>query len=204
VQTVLDPPVQTNALIQALSVRGQTVEIETMFKGRLFPPEGSFGVFPAADLRNFTQGIDLLVQHVASISRTPPHYLNASADRLSGESIKAAETGLVAKTRNKMRFFGEGEEQALRLAGKIAGIDHLAEAESMEVIWADPESRTEAQHVDAILKQKDLGVPEEILWEKLGYSPQEIARIKAIKAEEDLFAPVPPDLTEPAVPPAGA
>ena len=32
---------------------------------------GSFGVFPAADLRNFTQGIDLLVQHIASISRTP-------------------------------------------------------------------------------------------------------------------------------------
>ena len=85
----------------------------------------------------------------------------------------------------------------MRLAGRLAGNDRLAAAESMEVIWSDPESRTESQHVDAILKQKDLGVPEEILWEKLGYSPQEIARIKAIKAEEDLFAPVPPDLTEP-------
>lgn len=167
-------------------------------------PEGSFGVFPAADLRNFTQGIDLLVQHIASISRTPPHYLNASADRLSGESIKAAETGLVAKVRRKMRFFGEGWEESMRLAGRLAGNDRLGAAESMELIWSDPESRTESQHVDAILKQKDLGVPEEILWEKLGYSPQEIARIKAIKAEEDLFAPVPAELTEPAVPAAGA
>lgn len=164
----------------------------------------SFGTFPAADLRNFVQGIEMLVQHIASLSRTPPHYLNASADRLSGESIKAAETGLVAKTRNKMRFFGEGSEQAMRLAGRIAGVEHLATAESMEIIWADPESRTEAQHVDSVLKQQALGVPDEILWEKLGYSPQEIARIKAIKAAEELFAPVGDDLIEPAVPPAGA
>lgn len=167
-------------------------------------PDTSFGVFQAADLRNFTLAIDLMVQHIASISRTPPHYLNASADRLSGESIKAAETGLVAKVRRKMRFFGEGWEEAMRLAGSLAGLDQLAAAQGAEVIWADPESRTESQHVDSVLKQKDLGVPEEILWEQLGYSPQEIARIKAIKAEEELFAPVPDALTEPAVPPAGA
>lgn len=162
--------------------------------------DASFGTFQPADLRNFVVAIDMLIQHVASISRTPPHYLNASADRLSGESIKAAETGLVAKVRRKMRFFGESWEEVMRLSGQIAGLDHLANASNAEVIWADPESRTESQHVDAILKQKDLGVPEEILWEKLGYSPQEIARIKAIKAEEDLFAPTPAELVEPAVP----
>jgi len=164
----------------------------------------SFGTFPAADLRNFVQGIEMLVQHIASLSRTPPHYLNASADRLSGESIKAAETGLVAKTRNKMRFFGEGEEQALRLAGKIAGIDHLANAESMEVIWSDPESRTEAELADSLLKRKELGIPLEQLWEDAGYSPQQIARFRTMNAEVDLFGPVPDALTEPAVPPAGA
>ena len=166
--------------------------------------DASFGTFQPADLRNFVVAIDMLIQHIASLSRTPPHYLNASADRLSGESIKAAETGLVAKVRRKMRFFGEGWEEAMRLSGQLAGIDHLASATDAEVIWADPESRTESQHVDSVLKQKDLGVPEEILWEQLGYSPQEIARIKAIKAADDLFAPVPPELTEPAVPPAVA
>ena len=33
------------------------------------------------------------------------------------------------------------------------------------------------------MKQKSLGVPEEILWEGLGYSPQQIARIKRLIAE---------------------
>ena len=166
--------------------------------------DGSFGTFSAADLQNFTIALDLIVQHIASISKTPPHYLNASADRLSGESIKAAETGLVEKVHRKQRFFGEGWEEVMRLAGRIADVPALAQATQAEVVWADAESRTEAQHVDAVLKQQTLGVPEEILWEKLGYSPQEIARIKAIKAEEDLFAPVPAELTEPAVPAAGA
>lgn len=166
--------------------------------------DGQFGTFQAADLRNFTIAIDLIVQHIASISKTPPHYLNASADRLSGESIKAAETGLVAKVRRKQRFFGETWEEAMRLAGQLAGVPALAGAVSAEVVWADAESRTEAQHVDAVMKQKDLGVPEEVLWEKLGYSPQEIARIKAIKAEADLFGPMPDGLVEPAVPPANA
>ncbi len=167
-------------------------------------PDTSFGVFQAADLRNFTLAIDLMVQHIASISRTPPHYLNASADRLSGESIKAAETGLVAKVKRKMRFFGEGWEEAARLTGRLAGIEHLANAESMEVIWADPETRTEAQLVDSLVKKQEIGVPQEQLWEDAGYSPTQIARFKSMTAEADLFGDVPDDLIEPAVPPAGA
>lgn len=92
----------------------------------------------------------------------------------------------------------------MRLAGRIAGIDHLAGAESMEVIWSDPESRTEAELADSLLKRKELGIPLEQLWEDAGYSPQQIARFKSMNAEVDLFGPVPDALTEPAVPPAGA
>lgn len=161
-------------------------------------PAGSFGVFQAADLRNFVVAIEMVIQHIASISRTPPHYLNASADRLSGESIKAAETGLVAKVRRRQTYFGDPWETTMRLAGRLAGIDHLASASSAEVIWADPESRTEAEHVDAILKLQALGLPDEMLWEKAGLSPQEIARAKAMVAEQDLFGPIEPVDAQPA------
>ena len=161
---------------------------------------GGFGVFQAADLRNFVVAIDLVIQHIASISRTPPHYLNASADRLSGESIKAAETGLVAKVTRRQTYFGDPWETTMRLAGRLAGIDHLAAASSAEVIWADAESRTEAEHVDAMLKLQALGLPNEMLWEKAGLSPQEIARAKSMVAEQDLFGPVAP-LDAPQQPP---
>lgn len=146
--------------------------------------QARFGSFATGDIAAFTKAVDLLINHVASISRTPPHYLNASADRLSGESIKAAETGLVAKVRRKMRHFGEGWEEVMRLAGDIAGEGQLAQATQMETIWADPESRTEAEHVDATVKLKAIGVPDPILWERAGFSPQEIERIRTEKASE--------------------
>lgn len=151
-------------------------------------PDTRFGEFQATDLRNYVQAIEMFVTQIASITRTPPHYLNASADRLSGESIKAAETGLVAKCKRKMRHFGESWEEVIRLAGQIEGKTVLAAADQAETIWGDPESRTESVHVDAVLKQQALGVPQAVLWEALGYSPAQIARMKALKTEEAFTA----------------
>lgn len=137
-----------------------------------------FGEFTATDLRNYVVAIDLIVSHIASQTRTPPHYLNPSADRLSGESIKAAETGLVAKVKRKQRHFGEAWEEVLRLAFAVTG-DPRAAATSAETIWADPESRTESEHVDAVAKRQAIGVPWPQLMEDLGYSPQQIERMRA-------------------------
>jgi hypothetical protein len=163
-------------------------------------PGSKFGQFEAADLANFVTAIDMVIQHIASISRTPPHYLNASADRLSGESIKAAETGLVAKTKRRMRYFGEAWEEVMRMAGKIEGND-LADATSMEVVWSDPESRTEAEQTDSALKKQALHVPDEQLWEDLGYSPTQRLRFRSMRAQQNLLrpapAPVPPPVEVP-------
>lgn len=151
---------------------------------------GKFVSLPAADLGNFVAAIDTFVQHIASISRTPPHYLNASADRLSGESIKSAETGLVSKVRGKQRSWDDPLEEIIRLAGKIDGIDHLAGAIHCETIWGDPESRTESEHIDALLKKQALGVPLQQLWEEAPYTPEQIARFPAMQAQaalNDLF-----------------
>lgn len=160
-------------------------------------PDGKFGTLQATDISNYVTVIETIVQHIASITRTPPHYLNASADRLSGESIKAAETGLVAKVSRRQQHFGEAWEEVIRLAGKIEGVDALEQASAAEVIWRDPESRTESEHVDAVVKKKALGLPNELLWEELDMTPTTINRAKAMLVEEDLFGPA-----EPAAPPA--
>lgn len=148
--------------------------------------DAKFGQFAAADLSSSVASIELVVQHIASISATPPHYLRASADRLSGESIKSAESGLVAKTRRKTRGWGAGWEEVMRLAGALSAIPELANAQSMETIWKDPETRTESEHVDAITKKKDLDVPGPQLWEELGYTPEQIARFPAMRAQMQL------------------
>ena len=144
-----------------------------------------FGSFDATALDNYVNAIEALVQHVASQTRTPPHYLNPSADRLSGESIKAAETGLVSKVKRAQSSFGESWEEVVRLAFAVQD-DPRASAIAAETMWADPEVRTESEHVDATAKKQAIGVPLEKLWADLGYSPQQIERFRTMRRRQSL------------------
>lgn len=145
--------------------------------------EAKFGEFATADLTQFATVIELVVSHIAKISKTPPHYLSVSADRLSGESLKSSETGLVKKVVRVQRHWGAGWEEVIRLAGMVAGIAELAGATSMETVWADAETRSESEHIDAVTKKKALDVPAPQLWEEMGYTPAQVARFPAMRAQ---------------------
>lgn len=145
--------------------------------------DAQFGEFEATDLKNFVTAIEMLVQHTASQTRTPPHYFYLKGEMPSGESIKSAETGLVAKAYEKMLFLGEDWEEVQEISFMVKG-QPLGKDVIVETIWGDPEYRTESEHVDALLKLKSLGIAEEILWEKAGLSQTEIARNKRLRAEQ--------------------
>lgn len=115
----------------------------------------------------------------------PSHlFLATTALVATHNSIKSAETGLVAKARRKMRHFGESWEETLRLGFAVMG-DARAGIMSAETIWADPESRSESEHVDAVMKRKSLNVPDEQLWEDAGYTPQQIDRFRGMAGTGD-------------------
>jgi hypothetical protein len=140
-----------------------------------------FGQLPEAGGEAYVREIEMLIQHVAAQTRTPPHYLLGSSGNFpSGESLKATETGLVAKVKRKQVTFGETWEEAMRLAFAYRGDDARATASNAETIWADPESRSEGELVDALQKMRALGVPLEALWERWGASPQQIERWKTL------------------------
>jgi hypothetical protein len=128
------------------------------------------------------------VDDLVAQTRTPPHYVVGKMANLSGDALKAAETGLVAKVRDKMDPFGEAHEEAMRLAFRaIDPDDPRASATDAETIWRDPESRSQAELADALTKLATIGVPQEILWEKYGFSPQEIDRMKAMQEADALL-----------------
>jgi hypothetical protein len=139
--------------------------------------QAHFGNFQVSDLSTYVRAIEMLIQHVAAQTRTPPHYLLGSSGSFpSGESLKATETGLVAKVHRKQLSFGEGWEEAMRLAFAVEGDSKRAEQIDVETIWANPESRIVGETVDAAVKLGSLGVPRPALWEYVGASPQQIAR----------------------------
>lgn len=144
-----------------------------------------FGAFPQVDLKPYVSAVEMIVQHLAAQTRTPPHYLLGQSGAFpSGESLQSTETGLVARVEDKQVTFGEAWEEALRLAFRALRDDARASAIGAETIWRDPESRTEGEHIDATLKLQALGVPEEALWERAGFTPQQIKRFRRIKDKE--------------------
>lgn len=158
------------------------------------PDAKAFDLSPG-DLGNYVQAIDLAVQHLAAQTRTPPHYLLAKLVNLSADALKAAEAGLVAKARRAHVDFGEPWEEAHRLAfgwraiwrrerGDDAGAaaDHeRATATDAEMVWRDPENRAPGVVADSLVKKRQIGVPEEMLWEEAGYSPQQVRRMRAMR-----------------------
>jgi hypothetical protein len=138
-------------------------------------PDGKIAEFRAADLDNYVNARQHLIRGLTAKTRTPPHYVLGEIVNASGDALKAAETGLVAKVRKAM-----------------PGDSARAAESRAEVIWADPESRTEGELTDAMLKQQTLGIPQEVLWRRLGYSETEIGRMKAMNMADELLNPPPP------------
>lgn len=164
------------------------------------------GEFSATDLGPYLASIEADVQHMAARTRTPAQYLLGKLSNVNGETLKATESGLVAKVRQRCRPLGEGLEEVVRLYLKAAG--DTRDLSSIEVIWHNPEFRTEGELVDALVKMSTLGVPHEALWERWGASQTEIAQWQQLRTDAAarvmggdqaaLFGPKPPtDTTEP-------
>jgi hypothetical protein len=160
-------------------------------------PDGKFGAFPGDPLAGYLASVAQDVEHLSAITQTPPWYLTGTMINLAADAIRAAESGLVAKAGKRARFLGESWEEVARLA--LAMVGNAASADSSaEVVWADMETRSIAQLVDALVKLDTIGVPREVLWQKYGATPQEIEDWKAMKAAEP--TPPPTQIVVPAQP----
>lgn len=164
-----------------------------------------FGDFNASDLSPQLRAVEADVRDLAAISRTPPHYLMGQIVNASGDALKAAETGLVAKVQDRQVQFGEAWESVNRIAGLWTGREVPVDA---EVIWADPESRSLAELADSAVKFQAAGVPWRSRMEMLQKSPAEIDRMEAERASDLLMQqqlapqPAPPTTPQPpATPP---
>jgi Phage portal protein, SPP1 Gp6-like len=158
-------------------------------------PAGRFGAFGESTLGGYLASVEQDIHSLAAITQTPAHYLLGQLVNLSADAIKAAEAGLVAKCRRRARHIGEGWEEVMRLAFQLTGSPAAADTQA-EVVWADMETRSEGQRVDALVKMATLGVPRRVLWQKWGATPQEITEWEALAKAE----PPPPPAPSPAPP----
>lgn len=170
-------------------IGSKPVDMKDLAEKRLFyAGDGTIGSWPAADLKVFTDTIDVAVGHIASQTRTPPTYLvsKTGMSNVNGEGLKASEIGLNKKVQEFQSFAGPAIREVNRLIALAMGDEALArEVRFGTVSWMNPEIRSEAQLADMLVKKKSIGYPLEYLMELDGVEPLDVPRILAMKTVED-------------------
>jgi hypothetical protein len=157
-------------------------------------PAGEQGAEPkidqwdAVDLENYVKARNHLLDGMFSKGRLPINY-NARGQlaNISADALRAAEKNLYSRCEMKLPGFDTGHEDTMRLAHRAMGNREQATAVTAEVLWRPLEARTEAELVDAATKKQAMGIPLDIILEDLGYSPQKIERIQALRMADDAF-----------------
>lgn len=141
-----------------------------------------------AKMDPFTDVVEIMVGHVAAQTRTPAHYLliGGTMANVSADAMKALETGLVERTREKTQHFGRAARDVFELMALAR--NERAKAERVRgglVLWRDIENRSDAQVADAALKDRQIGLPlKYILERRYNLSPAEIDRVMAMRDAE--------------------
>lgn len=150
-------------------------------------PDTKFGEFAQTDLSGYLKSAEETIRHIATVSQTPPHNLLGQMANLSAEALNAARDGLNSKVAERKSTLGESHEQTLRLAALAAGDQDGWNDTSAQIVWRDTESRSLAQTVDALGKLVQmLGVPPEVLWERIpNVTQQDVERWKAAAEKGD-------------------
>lgn len=148
-------------------------------------PDTKFGTLAATPLDGFIAAHEADIKALAAVTQTPAHELLGSLANLSAEALAAARASLSAKVEERKHSFGESWEQTLRLAAHINGDADAARDFQSQVRWKDTEIRSLAQAADALGKLATmLGVPVELLWEKIpSWTQQDVERAKALAAQ---------------------
>jgi len=149
--------------------------------------ETKFGQWDAAPLDPYSAAKREDVKDIASRTRTPAQYLLGEMSNVNGETLKASESGLVAKCRQRMRPFGGSAVETMMLARRAANLP--APDARMESLWRNPEFRTEGETTDAAVKQLASGLRDlRAAREFVGISQTAIAEMEKREATMDPVA----------------
>jgi hypothetical protein len=150
------------------------------------------------DLTPILESVKADIRDLAATTRTPLHYLFPDAANGSAEGASLMREGLIYKVQDREDDFSESWERVMSLAFLFAGDQQRAQLNDLEAMWMQPDRSSLAEKYDAAVK----AVAAEVPWrtrmtEILGFSPQQVARMEAERAADQLFSPVAPVAVEP-------
>ena len=172
----------------------EAVSLEEYKRARLLWIEdenAKAGSWPAANLATFSDVVETAIGHLAAQTRTPQHYLIGKMSNVGSDTLLAAEAGLVKRVNEKQLWFGAALREMQRLVALAQGDKRRADAyRSGRVLWADTESRSQAQLVASLVQLKGIGWPFEDLARRFGLTQAEVEQLLRMREKEAKQDPV--------------
>ena len=138
-----------------------------------------------ADLTHLIETIWTLTAAISGVSRTPQYHLRplGSSDVPSGEALKMLESGLVKRAEERQLVFGQAWEDVCNLAYRVAAtFGNVPSATgpelTIDVQWADANVRNDAVEIAVAEGMHRLEVPQDIVWQRAGLTPEQISKAK--------------------------
>jgi hypothetical protein len=150
-------------------------------------PTATLNAIEGADVTPMVNTLSQLILYTAMITDTPASRFQATGAVQSGETLKQTEKPLKKKAKTRRVRFGDAWEDAFGVARKLQnlyGSEKLDENALLQTLWETSET------LDDLTLKKALGVPQERIWQEMGYSQSEIDAMKSMddyKAKVDLM-----------------
>lgn len=143
--------------------------------------EAKFGQLNAADLGGYEASVRVILGQIMAVSTLPAHYVGVFTDNpASADALRAAEASLTARAEARQATFGRAWEQVAKLMVAVRDGRDPDLIDDIRVQWADAATRSVAQEADAVVKLYQAGLlPQSYALAKLGYSDDEIAKVRA-------------------------
>lgn len=148
-------------------------------------PEPKIGDLAQTDTSGMLRGTEMDIRSFAAVTITPVYYLPGGDLTNIGEgTIVALDAGHMQSIKERMAAWSECWEEVLQLCADIAHVEK--DLSSSEIVWDQPESFNQAATADYLTKLTGSGVPLPMAVEQIGWTPQQIDRLRTEMTQEAL------------------
>ena len=148
---------------------------------------GDVKTLESANLAPLVATLDSWINKLAQVTDTPLSRFQVTGQIAAEGTLKQQESPLLSKVRVRQTKFGNSWEDLAYMARKLvntfanAGLDEDA---TLSVEWKPAATRDEKAHLETLKIKAELGIPDETLWQEMGYNADEIATMAAQRGEE--------------------
>lgn len=137
--------------------------------------EASIDKIDGADPTPLMEALKDQIMFIAQITGTPASRFITTAAIASSDTLKEQDRTLRKRAYNRQVLFGDAWSEVMKMARRINNAfnsEKMDETVDIKTVWKSIEG------IDDLMQEKEIGIPEEVLWQKLGYSAEQIHAMK--------------------------